>query len=367
MDRIDEFLKSLLNKTKEERDLLRGKKHVCPSEETSACYLDNLLKDTEKEDFEEHLAECGDCLQQIILLYDIKKEVEQSGYMEVPTEATEQAKNLVQGEVEVLGSIIPEEPVPAGSLAPESSEKSLSSIISEFISNAIRARRGYRFVSYGSIALIVMLSVSVYSVMPPTMTIPPPIITRGGTPAQITDLTEQAVDYELTRGGTPAQNTDLTEQVEGEVSLGLSMHIISHGKDTDGSVSEVTIEEGSILRSKDKFKVQFETKEDAYVYIIIHDSLNKAKQLFPDPSEITFSNKVKANSSHTVPTLGWRLDENVGKETIYVLASKNPLDNIKDLLRAMEDVKEPENKLNKFAKDNDAVVRDFSFRHIDRQ
>ena len=202
MDRIDEFLKSLLNKTKEERDLLRGKKHVCPSEETSACYLDNLLKDTEKEDFEEHLAECGDCLQQIILLYDIKKEVEQSGYMEVPTEATEQAKNLVQGEVGDLGSIIPEEPVPAGSLAPESSEKSLSSIISEFISNTIMARRGYRFVSYGSIALIVMLSVGVYSViptLPPEQpTLPSPndygIITRGGAPTQLTEQVIEEID-----------------------------------------------------------------------------------------------------------------------------------------------------------------------------
>ncbi len=98
MDRIDKFLKSLLDKTKEERDLLREKEHICPSEETAACYLDKLLKDTEKEDFEEHLAECGDCLQQIILLYDIKKEVEQSGYMEAPAELTQQAKNLVQEE-----------------------------------------------------------------------------------------------------------------------------------------------------------------------------------------------------------------------------------------------------------------------------
>ena len=355
MDRIDEFLKSLLDKTKEERDLLRGKKHVCPSEETSACYLDNLLKDTEKEDFEEHLAECGDCLQQIILLYDIKKEVEQSGYMEVPTEATEQAKNLVQGEVGALGSIIPEEPVPAGSLAPESSEKSLSSIISEFISNTIRARRGYRFVSYGSIALIVMLSVGVYSVIP---TLPPEQPTLPS-----------PNDYGIiTRGGAPTQIADLTEQVEDEVSLGLSMRIISHGKDTDGSVSEVTIEEGSILRSKDKFKVQFETKKDAYVYIIIHDSLNKANLLFPDP-RITLSNNVKANSSHTVPTSEhwfW-LDENVGIETVYVLASETPLDNIKALLLAMEDVEEPKQQIMEFVKDKASELRAISFRHIDNR
>ncbi len=355
MDRIDEFLKSLLDKTKEERDLLRGKKHVCPSEETSACYLDNLLKDTEKEDFEEHLAECGDCLQQIILLYDIKKEVEQSGYMEAPAELTQQAKNLVQEEVGVLDSIIPEEPVPAGSLAPESSEKSLSSIISEFISNTIMARRGYRFVSYGSIALIVMLSVGVYSVIP---TLPPeqPALPLPN-------------DYGIiTRGGAPTQIADLTEQVEDEVSLGLSMRIISHGKDTDGSVSEVTIEEGSILRSKDKFKVQFETKKDAYIYIIIHDSLNKANLLFPDP-RITLSNNVKANSNHTVPTSEhwfW-LDENVGIETVYVLASETPLDNIKAMLLAMEDVEEPKQQIMEFVKDKAAELRAISFRHIDNR
>ena len=355
MDRIDEFLKSLLDKIKEERDLLREKKHVCPSEETSACYLDNLLKDTEKEDFEEHLAECGDCLQQIILLYDIKKEVEQSGYMEAPAELTQQAKNLVQEEVGVLGSIIPEEPVPAGSLAPESSEKSLSSIISEFISNTIRARRGYRFVSYGSIALIVMLSVGVYSVIP---TLPPEQPTLPS-----------PNDYGIiTRGGAPTQIADLTEQVEDEVSLGLSMRIISHGKDTDGSVSEVTIEEGSILRSKDKFKVQFETKKDAYVYIIIHDSLNKANLLFPDP-RITLSNNVKANSSHTVPTSEhwfW-LDENVGIETVYVLASETPLDNIKAMLLAMEDVEEPKQQIMEFVKDKASELRAISFRHIDNR
>jgi LysM repeat protein len=396
--------------------------------------------------------------------------------------------------------------VPAGSLAPESSEKSLSSIISEFISNTIRARRGYRFVSYGSIALIVMLSVGVYSViptLPPEQpTLPSPndygIITRGGAPTQLTEQVIEEIDindlikepktalpkediqpveelvekspvepskdnvtlegkwegtktvsiepeeafsemiteepeiaeltppeaeetigvletkhkdasgktihkvkpndslfsiskkyfgdeakwhkiYEVNRDNMSGPNAlyigqelvipeiTLAKRVtlpEDEVSLGLSMHIISHGKDTDGSVSEVTIEEGSILRSKDKFKVQFETKEDAYVYIIIHDSLNKANLLFPDP-RITLSNNVKANTSHTVPTSEhwfW-LDENVGIETVYVLASETPLDNIKALLLAMEDVVEPKQQIMEFVKDKATELRAISFRH----
>jgi len=110
--------------------------------------------------------------------------------------------------------------------------------------------------------------------------------------------------------------------------------------------------------------VQFETKEDAYVYIIIHDSLNKANLLFPDP-RITLSNNVKANSSHTVPTSkhSFGLDENVGIETVYVLASETPLDNIKALLLAMEDVVEPKQQIMEFVKDKATELRAISFRH----
>jgi Trypsin-like serine proteases, typically periplasmic, contain C-terminal PDZ domain len=328
MDRIDEFLKSLLNKSKEDMGFSQEKEHTCPSEETIACYLDNLLNDTEREKTEGHLARCDDCLQQTIMLHGLKKEINENGYMAVPTEATELAKNIV----------------------PESYVKSVINVISEFISNTIRAKRGYRLVSYGSIALIVMLSVGIYSLM---------ITEKPMVPSY---------DYDIynTRGGTPTQLDELTGQAKTETSLELSMNIIGQRKDTDGSVSRVAIEEGSILQSKDKFKVQFETSKDAYVYIIIHDSLNKANLLFPDPG-IKLSNNVKANTSYTVPTSDhwfW-LDENAGIETIYVLASETPLDNIKALLIEMEDVDEPKQKIMEFVKDKASVVRAISFRHID--
>jgi len=339
MDKIDEFLKSLLSKGKSETDFSQEKKSPCPSEENIACYLGNLLSDDETEKVEDHLAVCNNCFQEALQLHSLKKEIKENGYMAVPTEATERAKNIV----------------------PESSVKSLINVISDFIGNTLRAKRGYRIVSYGSIALIVMLSVGVYSVMlteEPAMPQPNDygIITRGGTLTQIADLTEQAEDDELAK------------QVETETLPGFSMHIIGQREDADGSVSRVTIEEGSVLQSKDKFKVHFETKKDAYVYIIIHDSLNKANLLFPDP-RIKLSNNVKANSSHTVPTSEhwfW-LDENVGIETVYVLASEDPLDNIKALLLAMEDVEEPKQKIMEFVKDKASVLRATSFRHIDNK
>jgi S1-C subfamily serine protease len=327
MDRIDEFLKSLLNKSKEDMGFSQKKEHTCPSEEIIACYLDNLLKDTEREGFEEHLAKCDDCLQQTIMLHGLKKEIKENGYMAVPTEATDLAKEII----------------------PENSVKSLINVISEFVSNTIRAKRGYRLVSYGSIALIVMLSVGIYSVM-------------------ITKDTTIPYDYDIynTRGTTPTQLDELTGQVKTESSLELSMNIIGQRKEADRSVSKVTIEEGGILQSKDKFKVQFEINKDAYVYIIIHDSLNNANLLFPDP-KIKLSNNVKANSSYIVPTSErwfW-LDENVGLETVYVLASESSLDNIKALLLAIEDVDEPKQKIMEFVNGKSSVVRAVSFRHID--
>ncbi|ODS31608.1 MAG: protease [Candidatus Scalindua rubra] len=327
MDRIDKFLKSLLNKTKEDRSFLQEKEHTCPSEEIIACYLDNLLNDTEREKVVEHLTRCEDCLQQTMLLHSLRKETKENGYIETPTEATELAKNIV----------------------PESSVKSLINIISEFVGNTIRAKRGYRLVSYGSIALIALLSIGIYSIM----------FTREPT---------IPYDYDIynTRGSTPTQIDELTEQAKTETSLDLSMNIIGQRKDTDGSVSRVTIEEGSILQSKDKFKVQFEINKDAYAYIIIHDSLNKANLLFPDP-KIKLYNNVKANTSHTVPISDYWfwLDENVGIETVYVLASESPLDNIKALLLEMEDVDEPKKKVMEFVKGKASVVRAISFRHID--
>ncbi|MFQ5963672.1 MAG: trypsin-like peptidase domain-containing protein [Candidatus Scalinduaceae bacterium] len=326
MDRIDDFLKSLLNKSKKDRGFLQEKEYTCPSEEIIACYLDNLLNDTEREKVEEHLARCEDCLQQTILLHSLRKETKENGYIETPAEVTERAKEIV----------------------PESSIKGLIEVIIEFARNTIRAKKGFRLVPYGSIALIAFLSIGVYSIMyTKTPTVP------------------HDYDTSKTRGASPTQFDELVKQSELE-PLALSINIIGQRKDTDGSVHKVAIEEGSILQSRDEFKVHFETNKDAYVYILIQDSLNKPNLLFPDPN-ILLNNNVKANTNYTVPASDqwfW-LDENVGIEIIYILASESPLDNIKALLLEMEDVDEPEKIVMEFVKGKDTVVRAISFRHID--
>lgn len=104
MDRLDELLKSLLDNSKErisvikkrgDRGSLQEKEPPCLSEEIFACYLDNLLNDTEKEDVEEHLIRCGDCLQQVVFLHRLKKEIKEEGYMETPQEVIKRVKDLI--------------------------------------------------------------------------------------------------------------------------------------------------------------------------------------------------------------------------------------------------------------------------------
>jgi len=129
-------------------------------------------------------------------------------------------------------------------------------------------------------------------------------------------------------------------------SLELSMNIIGQREELDGSVSEVLIKEGSILHSFDNFQVHFQTNRDAYVYILIYDSSNEAHLLFPDP-KISISNNIKGSVEYSVPSAGqwfW-LDENTGVETIYVLASEKPLDDIQRLLKDMEGVAVKEKKV----------------------
>ena len=170
----------------------------------------------------------------------------------------------------------------------------------------------------------------------------------------------------LNKETTKLKIVEEIQKIENETPLEISIKIIGQRTDADGSVSKITIKEGGILQSKDKFKVQFETNKDASVYIIIHDSLNKANLLFPG-REIELSNNIKKNSSYVVPASNrwfW-LDENVGIETVFVLASESPLDDIKALLHEMEDVDDPKDIIMEYVNGKVSVARSISFHHID--
>ncbi len=142
-------------------------------------------------------------------------------------------------------------------------------------------------------------------------------------------------------GRNPGSQPKASAVKASEISdaLKLSLNIIGQREEQDGNISEVIIREGGILKSYDNFQVHFTTNKDAYVYLLIFDSKNNANLLFPDP-KIQLNNKVTGGVDYTIPSSSqwfW-LDENVGLETLYLLASETSLNDIQGLLEKMKKV-----------------------------
>lgn len=127
--------------------------------------------------------------------------------------------------------------------------------------------------------------------------------------------------------------------------LSLSMNIIGQRKEADGTYTEVLVSEGSIIRSHDNFQVHLETNRSSYIYILLYDSQGRASQLFPD-SKINQPGFAEPGKKYVIPDkdLWFWLDENTGTETVYVLASEKPMEDIQELLKKMEKANEGEQK-----------------------
>lgn len=123
------------------------------------------------------------------------------------------------------------------------------------------------------------------------------------------------------------------------------MNIIGQRKEADGSYTEVVVREGSILRSRDHFQVHLEINRPSHIYVLLFDSQGQASQLFPDP-KIEQAGFVEGGRKVAIPDkdLWYWLDENRGTETVYVLASQEPMTDIRGLLSKMAKASDDERK-----------------------
>jgi len=128
-------------------------------------------------------------------------------------------------------------------------------------------------------------------------------------------------------------------------TLTLAMNIIGQRKEPDGRFSEVIVRDGSVLQSRDHFQVHVETNRRAHMYVLLFNSQGQASQLFPDP-KMEQQGLIEAGRTIAVPDreLWFWLDDHPGTETVYVLASEEPLADIRLLLHKMEQANETERK-----------------------
>ena len=88
-----------------------------------------------------------------------------------------------------------------------------------------------------------------------------------------------------------------------------------------------TLTQGTVLTSNDSYAIQFTLTEKVYVYIL-QDSGEKIEMLFPNEKFSRHTNPPNPWELIRVPDFGrWiSLDNNPGKETIVLVASKEPID-----------------------------------------
>lgn len=129
---------------------------------------------------------------------------------------------------------------------------------------------------------------------------------------------------------------------------------------TTPDYKEVEVQDGGELQSGDMFRIKFELEEEAYVYLLSLDTLGNLSKVLP-AEDTGVPIKMKAHQTYIVPEDdGWfRLDDNTGQETLYLLASSE----------AIEDIDQRFDQLRKSGIDKitkifpGAKIQSFSFMH----
>lgn len=131
----------------------------------------------------------------------------------------------------------------------------------------------------------------------------------------------------------------------------------------------------SIYYSGDRLRLSLKVTREAYSYVVLYDSKDKAQLLFP-LAGIDLSNKLEPKRDYPIPSDDWvELDQNTGMETLFILASRQPESDVQNVVRFIEKeastTKETYHERIKHVadilSDRGFVVRTISFEHKARE
>jgi hypothetical protein len=123
-----------------------------------------------------------------------------------------------------------------------------------------------------------------------------------------------------------------------------------------------------VLTSDDSYYLKVTTGEQCYVYVFQRDSKNAVQRLFPNPAWVKSSNPMFPGETR-IPAQDQKnnwfyLDETVGTEVIYLLASRLPQ---RDLENASEqDLLEILHERSNVKSAGD-VYKEFRFKHLEKK
>lgn len=127
------------------------------------------------------------------------------------------------------------------------------------------------------------------------------------------------------------------EEQPQQPALSVEFAVVAERKLADGSWGEVLVKNSGELKSFDKFQVHLQPNGDCYLYLLFYDSQGKATLLFPG-KVMGMNNFVKKDTEVRAPgkDLFYELDTVPGMETVYLIASAQPMADIDWLLEKME-------------------------------
>jgi hypothetical protein len=108
-------------------------------------------------------------------------------------------------------------------------------------------------------------------------------------------------------------------------------------REAPGGYQPETVWDGDTMTYRDNYKVVFQSNIPCYLYIAQVDSTGKVDPIFPS-GYASGGNPVQPYTSYSVPggTEWFYLDNNVGVETIYVMASRQRRNDLEEILGQFE-------------------------------
>src|SRR5262249_35245769 len=100
------------------------------------------------------------------------------------------------------------------------------------------------------------------------------------------------------------------------------------------------LKEGESLTAEDAYGALFEPAQETVVYVLQQDATGKLDVLFPDPKVTKQTNPVPSGKIVWVPqdeTHWFYLDQNKGREVIFVAASLQRDEKLEAMLRSISD------------------------------
>lgn len=100
----------------------------------------------------------------------------------------------------------------------------------------------------------------------------------------------------------------------------------------------IEVDTSTEFKSGDRIRLTVESNDSAYLYLVLLGSSGKWSVLFPSADIAGGNNYIESGHRYTIPAQHWfAFDEQVGEEKLFVLLSRQPQEDLEDLIYSLQE------------------------------